>query len=469
MPIRTASARWAGQPHRGFRHDPHRQGRIPGELLSFKSRFEEGEGTNPEELIGAAHAGCFSMALSKGLGRRRLPADSVETTAKVHLDKTDAGMTVTRIDLDTVGDVPGIDEADVPEDRRGRQGELPDLPAALARRRDQPLRSPDALPLRPPSRSLPAGPAAAIWTPPRCRCAGRCQIGAGARPGRRHNGRRAGRDEPGTLRGTGRRGARRGARRAARPDEQRGDPGRGRPAAGRARPARPVRGVRAHRPRLGLRRRAARPDHHLPQPDPAHLRHRGRRRRRGGDHRRARDRPPLRHRRRSGCTSWAGAEPRRAVGLSTCCCRRCAPTLSGGHPLNRRTLHMRSELFSAENLEKESAQPGLRLQNSKMLKVELNGECMARTGVDGRLPGPGAVPGARLRRRRQVPQAEADRRGRAADEGHRPGRRLPRRPRPPTSTSSTWSRATRCPSTAPTCWPSTRPCSTTSRWCRAWA
>lgn len=79
---------------------------------SFKSRFEEGEGTNPEELIGAAHAGCFSMALSKLLTDAGHPPTSVETTAKVHLEKTDAGMTVTRIELDTVGEVPGMDEAE---------------------------------------------------------------------------------------------------------------------------------------------------------------------------------------------------------------------------------------------------------------------------------------------------------------------------------------------------------------------
>jgi len=79
---------------------------------SFKSRFEEGEGTNPEELIGAAHAGCFSMALSNVLATNGFPPTSVETTASVHLDKTDAGMTVTRIDLDTTGVVPGIDEAE---------------------------------------------------------------------------------------------------------------------------------------------------------------------------------------------------------------------------------------------------------------------------------------------------------------------------------------------------------------------
>ena len=77
---------------------------------SFKSRFEEGEGTNPEELIAAAHSGCFSMAFSKGLADAGFTPTSVETTAKVHLDKGDAGFGVTRIDLETVGNVPGIDE-----------------------------------------------------------------------------------------------------------------------------------------------------------------------------------------------------------------------------------------------------------------------------------------------------------------------------------------------------------------------
>ena len=79
---------------------------------SFVSRFESGPGTNPEELIGAAHAGCFSMALSGNLSTAGFPPNSVETTATVHLEKTDAGQTITRIDLVTRGDVPGIDEAE---------------------------------------------------------------------------------------------------------------------------------------------------------------------------------------------------------------------------------------------------------------------------------------------------------------------------------------------------------------------
>lgn len=78
---------------------------------SFKSRFEEGEGTNPEELIGAAHAGCFSMAMSKGLTDAGFPPNEVDTTANVHFEPVDGKPTVTRIDLATVAAVPGIDEA----------------------------------------------------------------------------------------------------------------------------------------------------------------------------------------------------------------------------------------------------------------------------------------------------------------------------------------------------------------------
>jgi osmotically inducible protein OsmC len=110
MPIRSSSARWQGTLTEGSGTIRTGKGGFEGNY-SFKSRFEEGEGTNPEELIGAAHAGCFSMAFSKALTDVGFPPTSIETTASVHLDKTDAGMTVTRIDLDTVGIVPGIDDA----------------------------------------------------------------------------------------------------------------------------------------------------------------------------------------------------------------------------------------------------------------------------------------------------------------------------------------------------------------------
>jgi lipoyl-dependent peroxiredoxin len=78
---------------------------------SFKSRFEEGEGTNPEELIGAAHAGCFSMAFANALSGAGFVPTSVDTIARVKLEKTDSGFAITRIELDTTGVVPGVDES----------------------------------------------------------------------------------------------------------------------------------------------------------------------------------------------------------------------------------------------------------------------------------------------------------------------------------------------------------------------
>src|SRR6266542_3201356 len=92
MPIRSASARWQGTLTEGSGTIRTGKGGFEGNY-SFKSRFEEGEGTNPEELIGAAHAGCFSMAFSKALSDAGFPPRAVETSASVHLDKTDAGQT----------------------------------------------------------------------------------------------------------------------------------------------------------------------------------------------------------------------------------------------------------------------------------------------------------------------------------------------------------------------------------------
>src|SRR5690349_15085873 len=109
MPIRTASARWQGNLTEGSGTIKTGKRGYQGNY-SVKSRFEGGEAANPEELIAAAHAGCFSMAFSKGLADAGFTPTSVETTAKVHLDKGDAGFGVSRIDLETVGDVPGIDE-----------------------------------------------------------------------------------------------------------------------------------------------------------------------------------------------------------------------------------------------------------------------------------------------------------------------------------------------------------------------
>jgi osmotically inducible protein OsmC len=109
MPIRTADARWQGNLTEGSGTVKTGKGGYQGNY-SFKSRFEEGEGTNPEELIAAAHAGCFSMKFSGDLASGGFTPNAVDTTAKVHLDKIEGGFGVTRIDLETVADVPGIDE-----------------------------------------------------------------------------------------------------------------------------------------------------------------------------------------------------------------------------------------------------------------------------------------------------------------------------------------------------------------------
>jgi osmotically inducible protein OsmC len=111
MPKRRAQARWEGSLQDGRGTMRMQTGSYEGPY-SFQSRFEEGDGTNPEELIGAAHAGCFSMALSGELGRAGHEPESVETTATVHLDKVEAGFKITHIELDTKASVPGIDDAE---------------------------------------------------------------------------------------------------------------------------------------------------------------------------------------------------------------------------------------------------------------------------------------------------------------------------------------------------------------------
>ncbi|MDQ3106530.1 MAG: OsmC family protein [Actinomycetota bacterium] len=110
MPARKADARWEGSLQEGSGSMRFGSGAFEGQY-SFKSRFEEGTGTNPEELIAAAHAGCFSMALSGALGRAGHEPRSVATTANVHLIKTDEGFRIQKIDLTTEADVPGLDDA----------------------------------------------------------------------------------------------------------------------------------------------------------------------------------------------------------------------------------------------------------------------------------------------------------------------------------------------------------------------
>jgi osmotically inducible protein OsmC len=110
MAARTGKAQWRGDLKGGEGNLTVGDGVFEGNY-SFASRFEEGEGTNPEELIAAAHAACFSMALSGILAEHGHGPESVSTTAKVHLRPTDAGPTIARIDLETEGRVPGIDQA----------------------------------------------------------------------------------------------------------------------------------------------------------------------------------------------------------------------------------------------------------------------------------------------------------------------------------------------------------------------
>jgi lipoyl-dependent peroxiredoxin len=110
MAVRGASAEWKGTLKEGAGTMRLGSGAFEGPY-TFVSRFESGAGTNPEELIGAAHAGCFSMALAAALGRAGHSPTSIKTSANVHLGTSDAGPTITQIDLDVEGVVPGIDAA----------------------------------------------------------------------------------------------------------------------------------------------------------------------------------------------------------------------------------------------------------------------------------------------------------------------------------------------------------------------
>src|SRR5215211_828610 len=110
MATRNGSAEWKGDLANGSGTVVVGDGAWEGSY-SFSSRFEEGEGTNPEELIAAAHAGCFSMALSAQLAASGHAPNSIKTTAKVQIRNVDDLPTIDNMDLETEGDVPGIDEA----------------------------------------------------------------------------------------------------------------------------------------------------------------------------------------------------------------------------------------------------------------------------------------------------------------------------------------------------------------------
>jgi osmotically inducible protein OsmC len=110
MATRNATARWNGTLQEGSGTMALGSGAFEG-AYTYKSRFEDGAGTNPEELIGAAHAGCFSMQLGAVLAQAGTPAESINTEARVHLRQQDGLPTITQIDLVTRGRVPGIDDA----------------------------------------------------------------------------------------------------------------------------------------------------------------------------------------------------------------------------------------------------------------------------------------------------------------------------------------------------------------------
>lgn len=109
--IKNASAVWKGGFKDGGGTISTETGVLNEAPYGFKARFEDGKGTNPEELIGAAHAGCFSMALSLMLGEAGLTAERIETRAAVSLDKVDGGFAITASHLEVVARIPGTDQA----------------------------------------------------------------------------------------------------------------------------------------------------------------------------------------------------------------------------------------------------------------------------------------------------------------------------------------------------------------------
>ncbi|HKO55846.1 MAG TPA: OsmC family protein [Thermoanaerobaculia bacterium] len=124
MPTRKAEAQWQGSLRDGSGTMKLGSGAFEGKY-SFGTRFEGAPGTNPEELIGAAHAGCFSMALSAALGKAGYQPTRIHTTAAVHLEMVGEGFGITRIDLDCEADVPGISDEEFQQTARGAKENCP--------------------------------------------------------------------------------------------------------------------------------------------------------------------------------------------------------------------------------------------------------------------------------------------------------------------------------------------------------
>lgn len=108
---KTGSAVWSGGIKDGKGAISSQSGILNNAPYGFNARFESGPGTNPEELIGAAHAGCFSMALSLELGKAGMTAENIATTSTVTLDKVGTGFAITAVHLDVVARIPGADPA----------------------------------------------------------------------------------------------------------------------------------------------------------------------------------------------------------------------------------------------------------------------------------------------------------------------------------------------------------------------
>jgi osmotically inducible protein OsmC len=109
MPVRRANAQWKGDLKSGKGTLNTETKLLNNTAYDAGSRFESGSTTNPEELIGAAHAGCYSMALANSLSKEGFKVNSINTEANVHLEKLESGFTITKIELNTVGDVEGLD------------------------------------------------------------------------------------------------------------------------------------------------------------------------------------------------------------------------------------------------------------------------------------------------------------------------------------------------------------------------
>ncbi len=122
---RTASAVWKGDLMKGNGTISSASGTLKDTQYSFSTRFENGAGTNPEELIAAAHAGCFSMALGAQLGESKLVPESIETTASVSLGKVEGGFAITAIHLTTKAKVPGADQATFDKAAQGAKAGCP--------------------------------------------------------------------------------------------------------------------------------------------------------------------------------------------------------------------------------------------------------------------------------------------------------------------------------------------------------